>query len=232
MAIQIQNLDLEEQEQIEQIKHLWNKWGNLITWVLIVVLGAFAAWNGWQYWQRRQATQASVLWAELERAATAGETARVTQSLGDLQSRFGGTWYAAQGSLLAAKALADQGQGGPARQALAWAADKGSDEGLRAVARLRLASLQMGEKAYDEAAKTLAASFPPAFQALAADRRGDLLMLQGKRELAVTEYGKAYQALGTDSGEYRRLVVGPKLTALGIDPEAKSAVGGKPAGAS
>ncbi|MDR0275809.1 MAG: tetratricopeptide repeat protein [Burkholderiaceae bacterium] len=230
MAIQIQNLDLEEQEQLEQIKHLWNKWGNLITWVLIVVLGAYAAWNGWQYWQRRQAAQASVLWGELERAATAGETARVTQSLGDLQSRFGGTWYAAQGALLAAKTLADKGQNGPAMQALAWAADKGGDAGLRAVARLRLASLQMGEKAYDDAAKTLAASFPPAFEALAADRRGDLLMLQGKREQAVTEYGKAYQGMEPDSGDYRRLV-GIKLNALGIDPDAKAA-SAKPAGAS
>jgi len=222
MSIQIQNLDLEEQEQIEQIKHLWNKWGNLILGVLIVVLGAFAASNGWQWWQRSQATQAAALWAELDRAAAAGETARVTQSLGDLQSRFGGTWYATQGSLLAARALADKGQTAPAMQALAWAADKGRNEELRAVARLRLASLQMGEKAYADAAKTLAAGFPPAFAALAADRRGDLLLLQGQREQAITEYGKAYQGMGPESGDYRRLI-GIKLNALGIDPDAKSA---------
>ena len=226
MAIQIQNLDLEEQEQLDQIKHFWNRWGNLITWVLIVVLGSYAAWNGWQYWQRRQAAQASMLYTELERAASAGDASRIERSLADMKDRYGGTWYAAEGSLVAAKALADKGQNGPAKEALAWAADKSSDEGLRAIARLRLASLQMGDKAYDEAAKTLAASFPPAFTALAADRRGDLLMLQGKRAEAATEYGKAYQALGAEGGDYRRLV-GIKLNALGIDPDA----GAKPAGA-
>jgi hypothetical protein len=47
------------------------------------------------------------------------------------------------------------------------------------VARLRLASLQTGEKAYDEALKTLSASFPAAMVPLAADRRGDVLLLQG-----------------------------------------------------
>ena len=44
-------------------------------------------------------------------------------------------------------------------------------QGLRAVARLRLASLQTGDKAYDEALKTLSASFPADFVPLAADRR-------------------------------------------------------------
>jgi len=221
MAIEIQNLDLEEQEQLEQLKHLWNTWGNLIAGVLIVVLGAYAAWNGWQYWQRRQAAQASVLMSEVERAAAAGENTRLTQSLGDMQSRYGGTWYAAQASLLAAKTWADKDQPEPAMQALNWASEHASDDGLRAIARLRLASLQIGAKAYDKAAQTLATSFPPAFQALAADRRGDLLMLQGKRTEAITEYGKAYQSMGPESGDYRRLIA-IKLNALGIDPDVRA----------
>ena len=136
MAIQIQNLDLEEQEQLDQIKHFWNRWGNLITWVLIVVLGSYAAWNGWQYWQRRQAAQASMLYTELERAASAGDASRIERSLADMKDRYGGTWYAAEGALVAAKALADKGQMAPAKEALTWAADKSSDEGLRAIARL------------------------------------------------------------------------------------------------
>jgi predicted negative regulator of RcsB-dependent stress response len=222
MAIEIQNLDLEEQEQLDQLKFLWNKWGNLIVWTLIVVLAAYAGWNGWQYWQRRQAAQASVLMAEVERAAAAGEIPRLTQSLGDMQSHYGGTWYAGQAALLAAKTLEDKGQAEPAMQALAWAAEHGAGDGLRAVARLRLASLQIGAKAYADAAKTLAANFPPEFEALAADRRGDLLMLQGKRAEAITEYGKAYQSMGQDSGDYRRLI-GIKLNALGIDPDAGAA---------
>ena len=81
-------------------------------------------------------------------------------------------------------------------------------------------------KAYDEALKTLSASFPAQFVPLAADRRGDVLLLQGKRAEAAVEFGKAYQGLAADAGEYRRLV-GIKLNALGIDPEA----GGTRAGA-
>ena len=218
------HLDLEEQEQLDQLRHFWNTWGNPITWLLIVVLGAYAAWNGWNYWQRRQGALASALYAELERGASTGDVPHLTRVLADMKDRYGSTAYAAQGALLAAKVLDEKGKADEAKAALAWVADKGSDDGLSAVARLRLASLQTGDKAYDEALKTLSASFPAPFVALAADRRGDVLLLQGKRSEAAAEYGKAYQGLGSDRADYRRLVA-IKLNALGIDPEAGAKAG-------
>ncbi len=212
------HLDLEEQEQLDAIKHFWETWGNLITWVLIVVMGAYAAWNGWNYWQRRQGALASGLYAELVRGAETGDTARVERSLADMRERYGSTTYAAQAGLLAAKVLYDGGKPAEARTALTWVADQAPDEGLRATARLRLASIQTGEKAYDDALKTLSASFPSQYLALAADRRGDVLLLQGKRSEAAAEYGRAYQGL-SGVGDYRQLV-GIKLNALGVDPDA------------
>ena len=184
------HLDLEEQEQLDALKHFWNRWGNLITWVLIVALGAYAAWNGWQYWERRQGALSSALYEEIDRSAEAGDVARLERALVDMKDKYGGTAYAAHGALLAAKVLQDKAKPAEAKAALAWVADKAPDDGLRAVARLRLASLQTGEKAYDEALKTLSASFPPQYVALAADRRGDVLLLQGKRSEAGAEFGK------------------------------------------
>ncbi len=212
------HLDLEEQEQLDALKHFWNKWGNLITWLLIAVLGAYAAWNGWQYWQRRQAAMAAVLYDEVDRAAQAGDMARVERALADMRDKYGSTTYAAQAGLLGAKLLDEKGKPAESKAALTWVSDKAADDGLKSVARLRLASVLLGEKAYDEALKVLSGSFPAAFTALAADRRGDVLLQQGKREQALAEYGKAYQGLTADSGDYRRLV-GIKLNALGIDPD-------------
>jgi predicted negative regulator of RcsB-dependent stress response len=218
------HLDLEEQEQLDALKHFWNRWGNLITWLLILVLGAYAGWTGWQYWERRQASLSAVLYDEIDRAAQAGDLTRVERALADMKERYGRTTYAAHAGLLGAKLLAEQDKMAEAGAALAWVADKAPDDGLRAVARLRLASVQIGESAYDEALKTLSGSFPPAYTALAADRRGDVLLLQGQREQAAAEFGKAYQGLGAESGDYRRLV-GVKLNALGIDPDAGARAG-------
>jgi predicted negative regulator of RcsB-dependent stress response len=217
-------LDLEEQEQLDALKHFWERWGTWISGLLIVVLLAFAGWNGWQYWQNRQAAYASALYDVLENAAESGDAVRTQQALTDLKNRYGGTTYAAQGALLAGKALLDQGKTAEGKAALTWAAQQAATPGLRAVARLRLAAVLMGEKAYDAALQQLTWSFPPAFAALAADRRGDVLLQQGKKNDAIAEYGKAYQGLGADSDGYRR-VVGAKLAALGIDPDA-GAMGG------
>lgn len=216
-----QHLDLEEQEQLEELKHFWKQYGNLLTWALIVVLSAFAAWNGYQYWQRSQAAQASVMYDEMERALKSGDAARIDRALLDMKERFGGTTYAQQAGLLAAKAYHDKGNVDAARAALSWVAEKAADPGYQAIARLRLAGLLMEKKAYDEALQQLSGTFSKDFAALAADRRGDILMAQGKKAEAKAEYAKAYKTFD-DQAEYRRLVEF-KLNALGVDPAAESA---------
>jgi len=210
------HLDLEEQEQLDEIKHFWKKYGNLITWTAIVVFGALAAWNGWQWWQNRQATQASALFSEVDRAAQSGDLARVQRAYDDIKGQFGSTTYAQQAGLLAARVWAEKGKTEEAKAALGWVAEKASDTGYQAVARLRLAGLLADAKAYDEALKQLSSSLPKEFEALAADRRGDILQLQGKKAEARAEYTKALKGL-EEGADYRRLVE-VKLAALGGDP--------------
>lgn len=210
-------LDLEEQEQLAEIKHFWNQYGNLITWAMIVVFGSIAAWNGWQYWQRTQAAQASAMYDEVERAAQAGDTSRVERAFSDMKDKFGGTTYAQQAGLLTAALMQEKGNTDAAKAALGWVADKASDEGYQAVARLRLASLLIETKGYDDALKLLSADFPKEFASLVADRRGDVYNLQGKKAEAKVEYEKAYKGL-EDRVDYRRLVE-VKLSALGVDPK-------------
>lgn len=210
------HLDLEEQEQLEQLKHFWNQYGNLITWTLILVLGAFAAWNGWNYWQREQSAKASVLYDEVDKAAQAGDVDMAQRAFDDMKERYPRTAYAAQAGLLAAKVLAEKGKPDSARAALAWVSEKSSEVEYAAVARLRLAGLLLDQKSYDEALKLLAAEMPKEFEALAADRRGDVYLAQGKKAEAQAEYEKAYKGLPA-AVDYR-ILVEAKLTALGAAP--------------
>lgn len=207
------HFDLEEQEQLDQIKHFWNTWGTLISSVLIVVFGAIAAWNGYQYWQNRQASQAAALADAMDSAVASADTARIEQVFSDMKSRYGGTVQAAQAGLLSAKALVDAGKLDSAKTELTWLAQNASDEGYKALARLRLAGVLIDEKAYDEAMKQLSGSVPAGFDAAFADRKGDVLALQGKKADATAEYQRAYKAF-EDRVDYRRLVE-VKLNALG-----------------
>ncbi|PUE41586.1 tetratricopeptide repeat protein [Limnohabitans sp. Bal53] len=214
-------LDLEEQEQLDQIKHFWKKYGNLISWVLIVVLGSFASLNAYQYWQRDQAAKAAVLFDEVERAATAGDVARVERSLADMKDKFGGTHYAHQAALLAAKALQAKDKADAARAALKWVAEGAPDPAYRDIARLRLSALLVDAGSHDEALTQLSAPFTPAMAGLAADLRGDVLLAKGQKAEALSAYQSAWQQLA-DSPDYRRLVQA-KLNALGQDPQSDSA---------
>lgn len=209
------HLDLEEQEQLDQLKHFWNTYGNLISWVLIAVFGTIAAMNGWQYWQRSQSAKASALYDEVERSVQAGDLARAEHGFNDARDKYGSTTFAQQAGLLLAQAAVDKGKPDVARGALSWVADKSSDEGYQAIARLRLASLLIESKSYDEALKQLDAGFPADFAPLVADRRGDVYNLQGKKDQARAEYTKAWHGLG-ERDDYRRMVE-VKLTALGVD---------------
>ena len=215
------HLDLEEQEQLAELKHFWKQYGDLITWALIAVFGSVAAWNGYQYWQGRQSTQASSMYDEVDRAVLSGDAARVDRSLADMKDKFGGTVYADQAGLLAAQAYFEKGNLDASKAALKWVTDKAKDEGYRSIAKLRLAGILLETKAYDDALKVLEGTFPRDFSPLVSDRRGDILLLQGKKLEARAEYEKAYKGLD-ERTEYRRLVE-VKLNALGVDPVALAA---------
>ena len=210
-------LDLEEQEQLDQLKHFWKQYGNPITWLLIAVLGSYAGWNGYQYWQRQQAAQAAALYDEVERLVKTGDLAQIERAFADMKDKFGATAYAHQAGFLVASQYLESGKPEAAKEALTWLSEKSGDRGYQAVARLRLAGILADAKAYDDALKQLGLEFAPQFDGLVADRKGDLLMLQGKKDQARAEYEKAYRSLEPRT-DYRRLVE-VKLNALGVDPQ-------------
>jgi predicted negative regulator of RcsB-dependent stress response len=216
------HLNLEDQEQLDELKHFWKSWGDLITWVLIVVLGGYAAWMGWQSYESKQAAQSAALYDTVERAALSNDLPLLDRSVSDIEEKFASTTYAQQAALLAARVYNDKDRKADAKKQLTWVIDKASDEGYQALARLRLASLLVEDKAYDEARKQLTAKTPEAFAPLMSDRLGDLAMLQAQPAEAVQHYKNAWKGFEPNA-DYRRLVA-VKLAALGADPEDAAAV--------
>lgn len=214
-------LDLQEQEQIDALKAFWKRYGNLVTWLLIAALAAYAGWNGWNYWQRSQALKASAMYDELDRAAAAGDADKSGRIFADLKDRYAGTAYAEQGGLAAAKVQFEKGQVDAAKATLAWVADNAAEDEYRTIARLRLAAVLSAAKQFDQALAQLDGAKAAGFEALVADRRGDVLAAAGRVDEARAAYETAYKAMA-DSVDYKRLVEA-KLTALGAAPAAAAA---------
>ncbi len=218
------HLDLEEQEQLDQLKAFWKQYGNAIVWLLTLVLAGFAAWNGWNWWQREQAVKAGAMFDELDRAVQAGETARAAGVFKDMQERFPRTAFTQQGGLATARVQFEKGELDAATATLGWVADNAVEDEYKTVARLRLAGVLADQKKYDDALKQLDAATAKEFEALVADRRGDVLMAMGRKDEAKAAWQKAWAAMDAKV-EYRRLI-DAKLTAIGAAPAASAPAAG------
>jgi len=205
--------DLEEQEQIATLKAYWNQYGNFILTLVTIVLLAIAAWRGWGWYQQRQAGEASAVYEQLKVAVQAKDSAKVKDAAGTLFEKYGGTAYGQMGALLAAKAYHDAGDDKAAKAPLQWAMDKAQDEEFRHLARVRLAGILLDEKAYDKALELLPMESAGRFAGEYADRRGDVLLAQGKRDDARAAYKLALEKL--DERSPMRRLVQVKLDTLG-----------------
>lgn len=214
--------DLEEQEQLAELKAWWRQYGNLVTWVLLAVSLSLAGWQGWNWYQRQQAAQASAIFNVLQGAAAERDLQKVKTATGEILEKFGSSAYAPMAALVAGKVAFDSGDLKTAKAQLGWAADHAEGE-LKDVARLRLASVLLDEKAFDEALKLVAQPQNKSFDALYADLRGDILLAQGKRAEAKAAYQAALQKKSDNATESKadarstgfKEVIQQKLDTLG-----------------
>jgi predicted negative regulator of RcsB-dependent stress response len=183
--------DLEEQEQLAALKAWWQENGTAVITAVSLVLIAFATWQGWNYYQRSQAVQASNMYEAVQKAARAGNLKQVQESAGAILEHYPRTAYAAMAALVSAKAHFQGGDLKTARAQLAWVAENAKDEGMQDIARLRLASVMLDEKAYDDALKTLDARHGAGFDALFVAAKADVLVAQGKKDEARSAYKEA-----------------------------------------
>ncbi|MDH6151056.1 MULTISPECIES: YfgM family protein [Paraburkholderia] len=204
----------DEQESIESLRAWWKQWGNATTWIVLVVLLAGASWNGWNFWQRRQAAEAAVLYDQVQQAAASGDKAQIARVAADMEDKFGRTAYAQMTALGAAKALYAAGDEAGAKAQLQWTIDHAKDDEFKQIAKLRMASLLLDDKAYDQGLALLVEPQSDAFKGVVADRRGDLLAAQGKRDDARAAYKLALDSLSNSDSSARQLIQF-KLDALG-----------------
>lgn len=177
------HFDLEEQEQLDSIKTWWKMYGNLVTSIVTAAAVAVVGWQAWQWYQRNQITQASAIFAVLEEAISAKDAQRIKATATELTDKYAGTPYATLGALAAGKASFDAGDLKTARLQLSWAAENGKNE-MKDIARLRLSSVLIDDKAYDEALKVLEAPHAPSFNTLFNELKGEAFLAKGKKEEA------------------------------------------------
>lgn len=206
-------LDLHEQEQVDALKAWWQENGKWMLAALVVALASFVGVRGWQGWKAGEVGKAAVLYESVVQQVTSNDAKRVDAAAQAVVDKYGSTVYAPRAELLAAQVSMQVGEGKLAQRQLHWVIDHAAEAGMQSVASLKLASLLLDAKKYDEALGLLEAKHPQSFDGLYADMRGDVLLAQGKKGEARTAYKAALDK--TREGDVYRSLIRMKLDSLG-----------------
>ncbi|MFA6971764.1 MAG: tetratricopeptide repeat protein [Gallionella sp.] len=206
-------LDLQEQEQLETLKAWWKDNGNWVLGVVLVVVVAMGGWRGWQYYQHKQTSEAATLYQQFIEQLASDDAKRVNDAAAAVMDKYAATPYASRAALIAAQVNESGKEPLRAKTQLQWVIEHASENGLKSVASLRMASILLDEKDYAGALKLLDAKHAASFDALYADLKGDVLGAQGKPAEARAAYQLAFDKLDEKS-TYRNLVQ-MKLDAYG-----------------
>lgn len=205
--------DLDEQERMDELKAWWKRWGSLI---LVGLAVAIAAAAGWRYWQNHTVTQsleAATVYEKLTQSLMANDAKAAREAGAMLIEHYKGTAYAPRAALLLAKLNVTSKDLKSAQNQLEWAVANSKEPAVKDLARVHLAGVQLDQKQYDAALKTLAGSRSDAFAFRFEDMRGDVLMAQDKKDEARAAYQAAFGKMEKDN-PYRSIVE-LKLDALG-----------------
>ena len=205
--------DLEEQEQIAKLKAWWGDYGRLVLLVIVAALLTILAFQGWRYYKSRQSAAAVGLYEQMGEAERGGDHKKVRDIAVQIVDKYGSTPYAIMAALAAAKAAFSSGDLDAARTHLQWVLDRGREDEIKDLARLRLAAVLLDEKKHDEALKLLETKPVQSLAGLYADLKGDILATQGKNAEARGAYQLALDQ--SERGSTYRATIQLKLDALG-----------------
>lgn len=204
--------DLEEQEQLDELKAWWKAYGNIVLLVVGAAIVSSLAVQGWKYYQNKQSREASAQFQALTQ--TDPKDIKVIQALSaGLMEKYASTPYAARAAVVAAKANFATGDTKSAEAQLEWAAKNAQEDPVKSIALLQLAAIQLDEKHYDAALKTLAEKHDAGFDGIFADLKGDILVAQNKKAEAKAAYEEALIKL--DVKNHYSSYTQHKLEALG-----------------
>jgi predicted negative regulator of RcsB-dependent stress response len=187
-----------EEQQVEAIKGYWEKNGNMI--IAGIALG-FAGFIGFNFYKDNKLDEELAISDSyqvlIESSAKDKET--FSKNAEKFISDNPNTSYASLTALALAKEAAEKQDWAATQTQLVSAIESAPSDGVRGIASLRLARVQIQQKEYDQALATLAKPLPESFTAAIEEIKGDTYLLQSKTELATNAYQAAIAAGGLAS---------------------------------
>jgi predicted negative regulator of RcsB-dependent stress response len=184
-----------EEQQVEAIKSYWQQNGNTI--IAGVALG-FAGFIGFNLYQDNKFEEELVVSDNYQTLIEqSGKDAKAFTANGEkFISENGNNSYVSLTALALAKESASHKDWQQVQKQLTTAIESAPTDGIKAIASLRLARVQVQLEQYSDALATLNSKLPESFTAAIEEIKGDAYLQQGKNDLARSAYQAAIAADG------------------------------------
>ena len=206
-----------EEQQVEAIKGYWEENGNMIIAGIVLGFAGFIGFNVYKDSKLENELAVSDNFQVLMESSNKDQA-----DFSDIAQKFinenSQTSYAALTALALAKEAASKQDWSSAQAQLTSAIDSAPSEGVKGIASLRLARVQVQQTQYEEALATLAKPIPASFNAAVEEIKGDIYLLQEKTELARNAYQAAIAADGLASSPSLQMKLDDLATAVNLTP--------------
>lgn len=182
-----------EEQQVDAIKSYWKKNGNSIIAGLVIGLSGFIGFNYYKDAQLEKELAISDAYQTLVESLDTNPDGFIAAGEKFVAENKEST-YATLTSLTLAKKASTHQDWPQVEKYLLSAIETSTDEGIKAIATIRLARVQIQLEKIDAALKTLNTSLPESFKSSVEEIKGDAYLLQDKKDLARTAYQDAIAA--------------------------------------
>lgn len=184
-----------EEQQVDAIKAYWKKNGTTLIAGFVIGIGGFIGFN---FYKDNQAAQQLMVSESFQAVIeTMGQDDKAfTEAADKFIAENQDSTYASLTALALAKQAAESKDWPQVEKHLTTAVEKATDAGIKAIASLRLARVQVQLETFDKALATLSAQLPESFKASIEEIKGDIYLKQGKKDLARNAYQAALDANG------------------------------------
>ena len=187
-----------EEQQVDAIKSYWKENGNYIIAGLFIGLVGYIGFNFYKDNKLAdEIARSDAYQVVLEQSVK--DTAEFTTAGDTFIAQNAKTSYAALTALSLAKETASHKDWSQTAKYLSSAIENAPNDGIKGIASLRLARVQIQQAEFDQALTTLTAKLPESFTASVEEIKGDAYLKQAKTELARTAYQAAITAGGLAS---------------------------------
>jgi predicted negative regulator of RcsB-dependent stress response len=191
-----------DDDRVAAIRRWWEENGTALVVSLVLVVAGIVGWRWYVDADRAKHEAASTLYQrylDLQQAGSS-DTEAIATTLESLDREYAGTAYQTFTLFYRAADAIDREDYAEGEKWLRQALSGAKDEGLRDLARVRLARVLHQVDRDDEALEMLTGTKGAGFRSYAAELKGDILLAQGKRDEALDAYHAAAELAGPDGG--------------------------------